>query len=146
MKLLNIRDRVRRLLEDHPHVKDSDNQLMIRLWGEELDENGNSWDSFPLLFRANILTTPEAITRCRRKLQEKNKSLRGVNYLKRHQEQEVVKDELREPVWTDTCEEMGYEKKVYVEDLKPSEDWRQPTKKEIGELEDLDTNQQSLDL
>lgn len=136
MKLLSVKNIVKRLLERVPQTRDDDNLLMAEVWQEEL---GGNWDHFVSKFTNHLLSSPESCIRCRRKLQECNPSLRGANYLKRHKEQEVVKEELKSDGWG------------LVEIGKDHIEWGDKKSTRCGfdpreELKGLDTNQQSLDL
>jgi len=98
MRLLNTKDGVKELLEEHPELRDDDNKLIAGIWYAETE--AISLSKFFTELAESKLTSPESIRRCRQKLQEENEALRGNNYVKRHKHQEEVIKELREPVWS----------------------------------------------
>ena len=102
MKILKIKDKVQAILEETPDARENDLRLLGCFWYDEIAEPQKYLymaTTFLKDFADGKYTTPEAITRCRRKLQEENESLRGKNYLKRHAETKKVKEELKQPVW-----------------------------------------------
>jgi hypothetical protein len=89
---------VEAILKRNIPSRDSDNVLLAEVWRDEyalksLDDDG--YIAFLVSLHLGQLSTPESITRVRRKLQETNPLLRGDKYKKRHSLQETVKEELR---------------------------------------------------
>jgi hypothetical protein len=78
---------VKDLLHRHPTVRDSDDRLIALLWHfqaiDQTDINKLHADAFLRMLYHGKFYSAEAITRCRRKVQEENPELRGQNYLKR---------------------------------------------------------------
>ena len=80
--------------------RDNDNKLIAIVWHKLLKETDidskeiSGWTLLTHLSKGD-LPTPESITRCRRKLQEANPTLRGTTWDKRHKKQETVKQELK---------------------------------------------------
>jgi hypothetical protein len=99
MNINNTKNRVLHLLTQYPKLRDNDNTLTGYVWHYELEEMGvkskeiSAIEFFVQLSQGN-LTSGEAITRARRKLQEENAHLRGQKYAERHNHQEAVKEQL----------------------------------------------------
>tara|TARA_Y100001951_G_scaffold102529_1_gene109341 strand:+ start:950 stop:1261 length:312 start_codon:yes stop_codon:yes gene_type:complete len=89
-------DVVKRLLTNHPHLRDSDNKLLANVWFQSVIPLEEAWMDFLALIASGDLPSSESIRRCRQKLQELNPELRGELWDKRHQMQEQVKEELKE--------------------------------------------------
>ncbi len=95
---LNAKDVVYDLLTHYPKMRDDDRRLIVNVWAKDMQQMGldpNKFKEFFDLFKGDKLTHYDSITRCRRKLQEKHKELRGEKYQERQQEEEVWKDEIR---------------------------------------------------
>ena len=102
MKLIRemsqVRDRVKALLEKHPHLRDSDNKLIANIWVSDLIKMGLSCGDMPAFYFLNLyaeckLTNAETIRRVRQKIQEENPDLRGtVNEARQQQGEEVRKE------------------------------------------------------
>ena len=92
MKL--IFERVKKMLEDNPHLRDSDNKLIANIWFNDSQQKTKM--GFLQELADGKLTTPESITRARRKVQEECPELRGKKYRERQDEQDNVKQQLRE--------------------------------------------------
>ena len=80
--MLKILPEVKRLLQKHPHLRDSDEKLMATVWFKHIGENKK-------------LPSYESISRCRRKLQEEDPNLRGKEYNLRHKRTEEIKEEVK---------------------------------------------------
>ena len=102
MKLIRemslVKDRVKALLEKHPHLRDSDNKLIATIWKYDLlqqclpIENITAYN-FLELYSKEKLTNAETIRRVRQKIQEENPDLRGtVNELRQKEGEEVRKN------------------------------------------------------
>ena len=89
-------DVVKRLLTNHPHLRDSDNKLLANVWFQSVIPLEEAWMDFLALIASGDLPSSESIRRCRQKLQELNPELRGELWDKRHQMQIQVKEELKE--------------------------------------------------
>jgi hypothetical protein len=93
-----VKDRVKALLSDYPHLRDSDNKLIANIWAQDLKKMGlGSVDTrafyFLSLYADGLLTNAETIRRVRQKIQEENPELRGtVNDLRREQGESVRKE------------------------------------------------------
>ena len=101
MKLIKemslVKDRVKALLEKHPHLRDSDNKLIATIWKFDLLKEGvndkiETINFFLMWYAKGQLTNAETIRRVRQKIQEENPDLRGtVNALRKEQGEEVRK-------------------------------------------------------
>ena len=106
MKLLNkqLQKRVRQILMNYPKARDCDRFLTVQLWCYEardiketpFGEDIQYWDLEKFLnnYVDRKLTLADSITRCRRKLQEEDKTLRGSLWYKRKGRAEEVKQEM----------------------------------------------------
>ena len=98
-KIFVTAQKVRELLTEHPHMRDSDDKLVSNYWVLELkaldinvdDISGKEMLS---LFVNKRLTKPDIITRAKRKAQQKNPHLRGETWDERHGIADNVKDEI----------------------------------------------------
>jgi len=96
MKLEKVKTKVKRLLEKHPHLRDSDERLIATIWYNEaglITGNVSAVDLLNLYINKK-LSSPESIRRNRQKIQEEFIYLRGVNYKSRQKHQKNVKKEL----------------------------------------------------
>ena len=96
MKLLTkkLQDKVRQILIKRPAARDCDRLLTVIIWYEEAKkENWNLYTYFENYIDGK-LTLADSITRCRRKLQEEDKTLRGENWYKRKGRAEEVRQEI----------------------------------------------------
>ena len=92
--IIKVKDKVEYLLTYMPILRDSDPKLIARIWASESTSTTLKRD-FLLDLGNGKLTSSEAITRCRRKLQEHNPDLRGKLYNKRHQNGATVKTHIK---------------------------------------------------
>lgn len=103
MKLKPIKDVVERFLNNVPHLRDDDFRLIATIHEKEVKEikpeavdlHKISAYEYLLRFSQGQFTSPEAICRCRRKLQELQTRLRGKKYHQRHAEAEEIKKEFK---------------------------------------------------
>lgn len=102
MKLKPIKELVEQLLNNIPHLRDDDFRLVSTIHLKEakemkpepVDMHNISAYEYLLRFSQGQFTSPEAICRCRRKLQELHVKLRGKKYRQRHEEAKAVVEEL----------------------------------------------------
>lgn len=89
------RELVELVLRVLPETRDDDNKLLAACWRREMARlNLDSKDTL-IALSAGKLSSPETITRCRRKIQETKPELRGKRWNERHGVEEVVKEEMR---------------------------------------------------
>ena len=104
MKTLNkhTKERVRKILEEHPETRDDDNKLIAIFLLRDAEELGldtgkrSVYDLLKMMYDGK-LTSPESIRRQRQKLQAENIHLRGSKYEERQANQTKVKQELGYP-------------------------------------------------
>jgi len=101
IELIKTKDRVQRILSLMEYSRDDDNILIHYMWIEDLINKGldykyiTAYRFFEMLAHGE-LTSPESIRRVRQKLQEQNEDLRGYKYKKRIENQERIKQQLKE--------------------------------------------------
>ena len=86
-KIKSVKARVKRLLENKPHLRDDDDKLIPNVWHAQIGaakiKNMSAFDLLTLLSEGQLIN-PESIRRVRAKLQEDNEYLRGENYIDRN--------------------------------------------------------------
>jgi len=114
-------DKVINILERYPAARDSDTLLVALIWDEELGgpKKTHKMTAFQLLAMVSRgeLSNYRSISRCRSKVEEIRKDLRGKNYEARQRHQAQVKKELVE--W-DRIESDGL---FEPEEVKGKESW-----------------------
>lgn len=87
--LTSAKTKVKTLLQKSKHLRDNDLELIAKVWAME---SGIS-ESNPILKKlvSGVLTTPEYITRARRRIQEQTPSLRGKTYKARQIQGRTIK-------------------------------------------------------
>ena len=92
--LIKAHDRVRYLLEKYPQCRDSDKELWLayNVIFNNLKENMTSYEVFRLWLKNPETPVFESLSRCRRKIQEKEPHLRGELANERKIEAENVRD------------------------------------------------------
>ena len=106
---LSIKDKVQALLEQYPHLRDSDERLCANIWHSRI-KSGLTASDFLAEYASGKLPSSESITRCRRKVQEEFPQLRGENYAKRQSKQEVIIEQLGYGVAKSPKESFGLQK------------------------------------
>jgi hypothetical protein len=99
MNILKNKDIVLSLLQKQKHLRDNDFKLLANVWHKHITNLGidsKNYKAYDLLLMLadGKLPNSESVRRIRQKLQEEFKDLRGVNYEKRHNSKEKVKEEL----------------------------------------------------
>ena len=100
---MKTKEKVKQLLLDKPHLRDSDPKLIATYWFNELkakqiDPNNINGLEFMQMFANSKLTNIKTIERMRRKLQEEIPELRGKLYKVR---KEAIQDQWKK--------DLGYE-------------------------------------
>lgn len=85
MDLVNLSNKVKKLLEENPELRDSDRALVEQIWKEEfLSQNieniGSPSRKFLSLYRDNKITSESSIRRARRKVNQHYPDTRGNSY------------------------------------------------------------------
>jgi len=96
-KIINLNSRVTNLLEKKVHLRDDDRRLICNIWWKSVSNPELlMFEDFINLYIEGTIPESDSITRCRRKIQEENKKLRGESWDKRHNLEKAVKEELKE--------------------------------------------------
>tara|TARA_R110002126_G_scaffold205608_1_gene352924 strand:+ start:843 stop:1148 length:306 start_codon:yes stop_codon:yes gene_type:complete len=90
----NLKTKVTHFLQKHPSLRDNDRRLIANVWGAEGITGNMRVEHFFERFITDDLSSPESIRRCRQKVQEEHKELRGEAYAKRHKKAEEVMEEI----------------------------------------------------
>jgi hypothetical protein len=88
-KIKSVKKSVIKLLTANPKLRDNDDKLIATIWYNEvakLNTDLSAVDFLKVLGKGG-LTSPEAITRARRKAQQHNMELRGTSYQGRLKEE-----------------------------------------------------------
>lgn len=97
MDILTVKPIVLKALQVHPHLRDSDEQLLVHVWRQQSKKlcKHNTFTFFGVLLITRQISTPESIRRCRQRLQELTPELRGEKWAERHREEEHVQNQLK---------------------------------------------------
>ena len=86
---------VANILKNNLKSRDDDNELILNVWEYQSDSEAKTYSFLKTLLEDDILSTPETITRTRRKLQEKHPELRGELYEARHRAEELMSKQMK---------------------------------------------------
>lgn len=97
MSYFRLQNRIRELLIEYPETRDNDNALIAFLLMDMdfLNLKQITAQDFLMNLKNGDYGSVESITRCRRKLQEKNPDLRGEIWEKRHGYKSEVEAQLK---------------------------------------------------
>ena len=96
MKIFNLATEVQHALQKHPVLRDNDNRLIANIWFKKLPTIDElSGREVLMIIAKGKLPSFESISRCRRKVQQEDKSLRGELWNKRHQIANDIRKEIR---------------------------------------------------
>ena len=89
------------LLEADAKYRDNDEALVVRIWNDEMKEQGMDANIMPTMlfmkfYRAWRFTTADIVTRSRRKCNELHPETRGLSYKPRKNKVPEVQQEIRE--------------------------------------------------
>jgi len=96
-KLFSVMKEVETYLNKYPLLRDNDEKLMANIWWEHVSFNiGENASGKALLsmLAEGKLPSYESISRCRRKIQEKNPHLRGEKWNERHGRAKEIRREI----------------------------------------------------
>lgn len=97
-----LKNEVRDYLKTSMECRESDEVLCAAIWRSQINKmQGMNLYSFISLYEHKKVATAGSITRVRRLLQEQNPELRGSNWTKRHEQEQVVREEARAAKWTE---------------------------------------------
>lgn len=95
----NVKDRVRELLTNKPHLRDSDHRIFASMWWIDLQKKGYDpntiklKDVFDILVaKDNFLTNPDNIYRMSRKNKKEHENLRGKHYKIKGKDKQAKKE------------------------------------------------------
>ena len=102
---INMLDRVKKVLEESIHCRDSDVYLVYEIWSQEIMDNPKLIDDQSQInkiymidmfkmWKDKLISHPSAIMRARRKVQEEHPHTRGRVWEERHNQQEQVQEDL----------------------------------------------------
>lgn len=99
-----LKNKVQQLLEKFPTYRETDRKLIANIWLDKLKDEGYNIEKMTAMeflkyYSKGLLPNEESIGRCRRKLQEENKHLRGQNYQERNSKQKQVIQEIQTKNW-----------------------------------------------
>ena len=96
-KIINLSDQVVKLLKKKSHLRDNDRRLICNIWWKSINNPKTIlFKDFIDLYIAGKIPESDSITRCRRKVQEEIKELRGEAWERRHRLEESVVSEIKE--------------------------------------------------
>lgn len=99
IELKDTKQKVKSLLINFPHLRDSDERLIATYWMKEAGSkdalDNMTATQFLKNFVSGAYTNPESIRRVRQKLQEEDETLRGENYFKRQKSKENVRNQIK---------------------------------------------------
>ena len=95
MKIFNLATEIQHALQKHPVLRDNDNRLIANIWFKKLPNIDVLTGKDLLMHIAKgKLPSFESISRCRRKIQQEDRSLRGDLWDKRHQIANDIRKEI----------------------------------------------------
>lgn len=95
-KIKHMKIKVKELLIQVPHLRDSDDKLITTIWYHEVKDEMKYMSGMEMLrtIAEGLLSSTESITRARRLCQEQNPELRGKSYKVRKQKAVEVKQQI----------------------------------------------------
>lgn len=98
-EMKTIKEKVRALLQESPHLRDDDNKLIANFFYHQIGEDAvatmSGFDVLAKLAEGKLAST-ESIRRVRQKLQEQEPGLRGKSYKSRKEDGHNTKKEIKE--------------------------------------------------
>ena len=96
-KIINVSKEVINLLEKKSHLRDNDRRLICNIWWKSVSNPELlMFEDFIKLYIKGKVPESDSITRCRRKVQEEKKELRGKSWDLRHGLEKIIMEEIRE--------------------------------------------------
>lgn len=96
-QIIRIAPLVAEILSKNLKSRDDDNILCIAVWKRQGMKEGESFKKFKYKLIIGKCSMPESISRCRRRLQQKNESLRGLLYNERHDAEKEMSNQMSFP-------------------------------------------------
>lgn len=94
-QMLKIYPLIASVLEKDLASRDDDNILCVRIWKRQGIRENMSFKKFKYKLIMNKIASPETIGRSRRRLQEKNVSMRGSLYKQRHAAETTMRNQMK---------------------------------------------------
>ena len=96
-KIINLADKIIKLLTIRPHLRDNDRRLTCNIWWKSVSNPELlTFEDFIKLYIKGKVPESDSITRCRRKVQEEIKELRGESWDLRHGLEDAIREEIKE--------------------------------------------------
>ena len=96
-KIAKLVDRVTGLLTAKSDLRDNDRRLICNIWWKSVSNPELlMFEDFIKLYIKGKVPESDSITRCRRKVQEEKKELRGKSWDLRHGLEDAIKEEIKE--------------------------------------------------
>ena len=96
-KITRLVDKVTRLLTVESNLRDNDRRLICNIWWKSISNPDLlMFEDFIKLYIKGKIPESDSITRCRRKVQEERRELRGRTWNLRHGLEETIRKEIRE--------------------------------------------------
>ena len=96
-KIINLSDQVVRLLKKKSHLRDNDRRLTCNIWWKSVSNPELlMFEDFINLYIKGDIPESDSIPRCRTKVQEEVKELRGESWDLRHGLEDMIKEEIKE--------------------------------------------------
>ena len=96
-KITRLVDKVTRLLTVESNLRDNDRRLICNIWWKSISNPELlMFEDFIKLYIKGKIPESDSITRCRRKVQEERRELRGRTWNLRHGLEETIRKEIRE--------------------------------------------------
>ena len=96
-KIINLSDQVIKLLKKKSHLRDNDRRLTCNIWWKSVSKPELlMFEDFINLYIEGKIPESDSITRCRRKVQEEKKELRGESWDRRHGLEKIIQEEIKE--------------------------------------------------
>lgn len=92
---IKIKPTVASVLSTDFDTRDDDNLLLLRIWDIQSFGKIKKYEDFKNMLLSGKLAIPESVTRCRRKLQEHNVSLRGKSYEARKAQEKLMSQQTK---------------------------------------------------
>jgi len=95
MKIFNLATEIQHALQKHSVLRDDDNRLIANIWFKRLPTIDRlSGRELLMMIAKGKLPSFESISRCRRKIQQEDESLRGKLWAERHQIANDIRKEI----------------------------------------------------
>lgn len=94
-KMISVKPMVLKVLQENAESRDDDNLLILCVWEKQAEKEICEFSELKTMLISNRLSTPSSIVRSRRSIQLKNVSLRGLLYAERHNQEIIMKNQMK---------------------------------------------------